>query len=62
MSKLCCHGCGYEFYDGEAYYEIGDMILCEDCINDCKRFYEVEEYTYQDYLTDKYELERHDNI
>lgn len=59
-ADLCCTCCGYEFNNGEAYYEVGEEILCEDCLNDCKRIYDVDEYTYEDYLIDKYELERHD--
>ena len=57
---LVCTGCGYEFSNGEAYYEIGEEMLCEDCINDCKRIMDVDEYSYDDYLEEEYERRRHD--
>ena len=47
--------------NGDAFYEFADMILCEDCINDKRRILDLDEYTYQDYLSDKYERERHDD-
>ena len=56
----CCDGCGYEFSNGDAYYEIAGMRLCDDCINDSKRIFDIDEYTYMDYLTEKYERERCD--
>ena len=55
-----CTECGNPFYNGDAYYEIGEMKLCEDCINDCKRILDVDEYTYYDYLEEEYERWRHD--
>ncbi|MBP5430801.1 hypothetical protein [Ruminococcus sp.] len=39
----CCTNCGYGFYNGEAYYAIGDDELCEDCLNDCKRIFDIDE-------------------
>ena len=39
---------------------IDDNKYCEECINDSKVILDVDEYTYQDYLCDKYESERHD--
>ena len=57
---LVCTCCGYEFNNGEAYYEVGSETLCEDCINDCKRIMDVDEYTYDDYLVEEYERRRHD--
>ena len=43
-----------EFNNGEAYYEVGSETLCEDCINDCKRIMDVDEYTYDDYFEEEY--------
>ena len=33
----------------------------DECINDSKVILDVEPYTYQDYLSDRYEMERHDD-
>lgn len=59
-TKYCCDGCGHAFYNGDAYYEVEGVKLCEDCINDSKRIFDVEEYTYDDYLEEEYERRRHD--
>ena len=56
----CCDGCGHAFYNGDAYYEIADMKLCEDCVNDSKKTFDIDEYTYEDYLEEEYERTRHD--
>ena len=29
-----CDGCGDDIYYGDEYYEIGDEIVCEDCIGE----------------------------
>ena len=56
----CCSECGNPIYNGQSYYEINDMKLCEDCMNNYRRIMDYDDYTYQDYLTEKYERERHD--
>lgn len=33
---LCCSWCGEGILEGEAYYQIGDSEVCEDCIDSCK--------------------------
>lgn len=38
-----CDWCGGEIYDGDAYYEIGKECVCESCIDQQKRFAEVED-------------------
>ncbi len=58
--EFCCTNCGYEFCNGDAYYQFGADIFCDECINDSKRIVDMDEYTYEDYLTEKYERERHD--
>ena len=58
-AKLCTK-CGGGIYNGEACYIIGDQELCEECINDCKIILDIEPYSYEDYLQDKYEEVRHD--
>lgn len=41
--KVCeCEMCGMEIYAGEAMYVIGDCKYCEDCINECKTYAEIE--------------------
>ena len=40
----CCSNCGYGFSNGESYYAIGDDELCEDCLNDCKHIFDIDEY------------------
>jgi hypothetical protein len=55
-----CDECGAELMNGDAFYKVADMVLCEDCINDKRRILDLDEYTYQDFLSDKYERERHD--
>jgi len=41
-----CSECGEGIFRGDIYYEIADMMLCEDCINDCKHYaeYDAEEH------------------
>lgn len=39
-----CDMCGCEIYEGDDYYEIGDTKLCEDCMGDCKKTAEREDY------------------
>ena len=59
--EVCCSECGNTIQNGENYYEFGDLIVCEDCCNDNYRhIMDYDDYTYQDYLTEKYERERHD--
>ena len=61
-SYECCTECGNAIYNGESYYEIDGMIICEVCMNNFyKRIMDYDEYTYQDYLTEKYESKRHDD-
>lgn len=55
-----CSKCGCAMYNGDNCYYIDDNKYCEECINDSKVILDVDEYTYQDYLSDKYERERHD--
>lgn len=38
-----CSECGEGIFNGDIYYKIADMMLCEDCINDCKTYAEFEE-------------------
>jgi hypothetical protein len=61
----CCDCCGNAIQNGEAYYEINGEKICEYCMDDVYRRvmdYDCrdDEYTYEDYLTEKYERERHD--
>lgn len=56
-----CTECGKPIYNGESYYEINGEKLCEDCMNDHRHLMDYDDYTYQDYLTEKYERERHDD-
>ena len=44
-----CDRCGGAIYDGDRYYMIDDidvktLILCDECISDCKRYAEFEPY------------------
>lgn len=39
-----CDLCGCEIFEGDEYYEIGDEILCEKCVDDCKKIAEREEF------------------
>ena len=55
-----CSECGNIIYNGESYYNIDGKRICEVCIDDYHEIMDYDEYTYQDYLTDKYESERHD--
>ena len=36
-SRPVCDGCGDPIQE-DYYYEIGDMMLCERCIQECKTF------------------------
>lgn len=33
----CCEICGAEIYEGDYWWDVNDMILCEDCVNDMRR-------------------------
>lgn len=37
-----CENCGYGIYVGDAYYEINDVVICEDCMDQCKKECEEE--------------------
>lgn len=56
----CCSECGSPLYDGDAYYDINGDKICDDCMSKYRCTMNYDDYTYQDYLTDKYERERHD--
>ena len=56
-----CTMCGCDMFNGDNCYFIGEQKLCDECINDSKVILDVEPYTYQDYLSDRYEMERHDD-
>lgn len=61
----CCDCCGNAIRNGEVYYEINGEKICEYCMDDVYKHimnYDChdDEYTYGDYLTEKYERERHD--
>lgn len=32
-----CEECGEPIREGEIYFNVGDYIYCEDCINGCKK-------------------------
>ena len=34
---MYCEGCDKPIYQDDVYYEVNDIILCEDCIYDCMR-------------------------
>lgn len=37
--RLFCDICGEGIYDGEEYYDInGDITLCENCMNEARRY------------------------
>lgn len=31
-----CDECGYDIYEGDVYYRIEEMIICEECIAEFK--------------------------
>lgn len=35
-----CNVCGYEIFEGEDYYKICNMKICENCIDDFKKIAE----------------------
>ena len=37
IPALRCEGCGDALYNGETYYQIGETILCEECIKKAKK-------------------------
>ncbi|MGG5461470.1 hypothetical protein [Clostridium sp. B9] len=39
-----CTHCGNEIYVGDDYYEIGDMKLCCECIDECRTLAEDSEF------------------
>lgn len=39
-----CDRCGEGIFNGEIYYKIADMMLCEDCISDSKTYAEWDDY------------------
>ena len=43
--KLTCSVCGENLQAGDAYYDfgIGNNIICENCIDDFREYYEPEE-------------------
>lgn len=38
-----CSHCGASFYEGQEVYEIADLTLCENCVSECRTYYEPEE-------------------
>lgn len=58
----CCTECGNAIYNGESYYEIDGMIICEVCMNNFyKRIMDYDNiFTKEDYLIEEYERQRHD--
>ena len=59
----CCDECGDYLQNGEYYYEIGGKKLCEYCMNEKYRRcmdYDEDDYSYHDYLIEKFERERDD--
>jgi len=38
----CCNECGYDIYEGEEHYDINNLILCKDCMEEFKRSGEEE--------------------
>lgn len=55
-----CTECGNGIENGESYYQIGEHIICNYCIDDFKHIMDMDDYSYEDYLTEKYERERDD--
>ncbi|WP_294174002.1 hypothetical protein [uncultured Clostridium sp.] len=39
-----CADCGYGIFLGDAYYEINDVFICEDCMEQYKKECEDEEW------------------
>lgn len=37
-----CDWCGRSIIDGDEYYEVHGVILCVDCMTDCRRTAEVD--------------------
>ena len=57
----CCEECGNELQNGEGYYDIDGRKICETCMDGYHRIMDYDDvYTYQDYLTERYEEVRHD--
>ena len=57
----CCSECGNPFEDGDRYFDINGEKLCENCLIDkYRRTMWYEDYTKKDYMTEKYERERHE--
>lgn len=57
-----CLRCGCDLYAGDQAYKVGvnhPRYYCEDCCS-LVEIEAPEPYTYEDYLEDKYERERHD--
>ena len=39
-----CDGCGEDIYEGDHYYLVMDLILCEPCIAECRHEAENDRY------------------
>ena len=39
-----CKECGYPIYENEEYYDIHSIQYCKKCIEDFKKYAEVEDY------------------
>lgn len=36
--KIVCYNCKEEIKEGSVYYSIDNAEICEECLNDCKRY------------------------
>ena len=61
---VCCYICDSAIHNGETYYDINGVKVCESCMDtQYKRIMDYDyrdEYTREDYLTEEYERRRHD--
>lgn len=39
-----CDICGESIFNGDVFYEIADMKICEECVDNSKSYAEYEEY------------------